>query len=77
MRGFAARFSSFHNQNRGAALAQGDRKGEADDASANNDYVPSPHLGIVKELDCRCVCDSLPLAESPTEDDRERFYCIK
>lgn len=49
MRGFAARFSAFDNQDCRAAFARSNCEGEADDAPADDDYVPSLHLGIVKE----------------------------
>jgi hypothetical protein len=49
VRGLAAWLSTFDDQNRRPAFSQGDRKREADDASADDDYVPSLHLGIVKE----------------------------
>ena len=47
--GLAAGFSALDNQNAGAAPAQSQREREPDDAAPNNDYVPSLHLGIVKE----------------------------
>ena len=47
--GFAAGFSTLDDEDRGAALAEGDGERQADDASADDDYVPSLHRGIVKE----------------------------
>ena len=47
--GFAAGFSTLDDEDRGAALAEGDGERQADDASAYDDYVPSLHRGIVKE----------------------------
>ena len=46
---FAARLSAFDHQNAGPAPAQRDGKGEADDPSADDDYVPTLHSGIVKD----------------------------
>ena len=45
----AAGFSALDYQNSGAPLAERDGKREANDASANDDYVPGLHFGIVKE----------------------------
>jgi len=47
--GFAARLSALDDQNAGSAFAQCNREREADDASADDDYVPSLHVGIVKD----------------------------
>jgi hypothetical protein len=47
--GFAAGLSALDYQNGCATLAQCDGEREADDASADNNYVPSLHPGIVKE----------------------------
>jgi hypothetical protein len=47
--GFAAGFSTLDDEDRGAALAEGDGERQADDASADDDYVPGLHRGIVKE----------------------------
>ena len=47
--GFAAGLSALDDQDGGAALPQRDREREADDPSADDDYVPSLHVGIVKE----------------------------
>ena len=49
MRGLAPGFASLYYQNCGASLAQRYGEREADDASADYDYVPTPHSGIVKE----------------------------
>ncbi len=49
VRGFAAGLSALDQQHGSAALAQGDGEREADDASADDDYVPGSHSGIVKE----------------------------
>ena len=46
---FAGRLSAFDQQNVGPAPAQCDGKGETDDASAYDDYVPTLHSGIVKD----------------------------
>jgi hypothetical protein len=49
VRCLAAGFSALDYQNSRAALAERDSEREANDASADYDYVPSLHLGIVKE----------------------------
>ncbi len=51
--GFAAGFSALDDQDGGAALPQGDRQREADDATADDYYIPSLHVGIVEELRAR------------------------
>ncbi len=50
--GFAAGFTALDNYDSSPTFAQGDGKREADDAPADDDYVPSLHLGIVKEAGC-------------------------
>ena len=47
--GLAARLSALNYQNAGSAPAQREGEREADDASADNNHVPSLHFGIVKE----------------------------
>lgn len=47
--GFTAGFSALYYQDGSSTFAQGDREREADDASADDDYVPGLHPGIVKE----------------------------
>lgn len=47
--GLTARLSALNDENGCAAPAQREGEREADDASADNDYIPSFHLGIVKE----------------------------
>ena len=47
--GLATGLSTLDHENRGAAFAQGDGEGEADDPSADDDYVPGLHSGIVAE----------------------------
>jgi hypothetical protein len=49
VRGLTPGFTSLYKQNGRASFAQRYGKREADDASADYDYVPSPHPGIVKE----------------------------
>src|SRR4051794_13498861 len=49
IRGLAARLSAFYHQHVHPAPAQCDGKGEADDPSAYDDYVPTLHSGIVKD----------------------------
>ena len=49
VRCFATGLSALDYQNRGATPAERDGEREANDASANDDYVPGLHLGIVKE----------------------------
>jgi hypothetical protein len=46
---FTSRLAAFDHQNAGPAPAQRDGKGEADDPSAYDDYVPTLHSGIVKD----------------------------
>jgi len=53
MRGLAPGFPSLYKQNCRASLAQSYGKRDADDASADHDYVPSLHSGIVKDRQCR------------------------
>jgi hypothetical protein len=50
MRGFLSGFAALYHQNLRPTLTQRDRKRQPDDASANDDDVPTLHLGIVKEL---------------------------
>lgn len=50
VRGFAPRFSALDHQNGSAALPQGNRQGKPNDAAADDDYIPSLHCRIVKEL---------------------------
>ncbi len=47
--GLTAGFAALDYQNSRATLAKRDSERKADDASADDDYVPSLHLGIVKE----------------------------
>jgi hypothetical protein len=47
--GLAAGFAALDNQNSGSAFSQGNSQREADDAATDDDYVPSLHIGIVKE----------------------------
>ena len=49
MRGLAPGLASLYQQNCRASLAQRYGEREADDASADHDYVPSLHSGIVKD----------------------------
>jgi hypothetical protein len=49
VRGLAPRFASLYKQNCRASLAQRYGKREANDASADDDYVPGLHSGIVKD----------------------------
>jgi Carboxypeptidase regulatory-like domain len=51
--GFAAWLSALDDQDGRASPAEGEGEGKADDAPANDDYVPSLHLGIVKEGEAR------------------------
>ena len=67
VRSFSTGFSSFDYKNRRSLLAELQRKREADDAAANNNYVPILHFCIVKDsigrLPCRCtLCSSRPAA---------------
>jgi hypothetical protein len=62
VRGLAPGFASLYKQNCRASLAQRYGKREANDASTDNDYVPSLHSGIVK--DC--------IAVRPISSGRER-----
>jgi len=50
VRGFAARFSALDHKDAGTALAQRDGEREADNASTDDDYVPSLHAAILKEF---------------------------
>jgi hypothetical protein len=45
--GFAAGLSALDDQDRGTAFAKGDGEREADDAAADDDYVPGLHVGIL------------------------------
>jgi len=47
VRGFAAGLSALDDEDGGAAFAEGDGEREADDAAADDDYVPSLHVGIL------------------------------
>jgi hypothetical protein len=47
--GFAAGLAALDDQHSSAAFAECNGQREADDASADDDYVPSLHVGIVKE----------------------------
>jgi hypothetical protein len=44
-----ARFAALDNQHARALLSEFPGKTEADDAASDDDNVPSPHIGIVKE----------------------------
>lgn len=49
MRRFAAGFSSLDYKDARAPAAKLDRQRETDNATADDDYVPIPHLRIVKD----------------------------
>lgn len=49
MRSFAAGLSALDHKHGATTFSEGNGQREAYDASANDDYVPSLHLGIVKE----------------------------
>src|SRR4029077_4558346 len=49
VRSFLSGFAALHHQDLCPTLAQRDRKRQPDDATANDDDVPTLHLGIVKE----------------------------
>jgi len=49
MRGLAPRFGPLYKQNCRASLAQCYAERQANDASADDDYVPGLHSGIVKD----------------------------
>jgi hypothetical protein len=68
--GFTARLSAFDDQDGGAAFADCNGEREADDAAADNDYIPSLHLGILT----LAMVKSRGLAASliGRGDDRER-----
>ena len=51
VRGLAPGFAPLYKQNCRASLAQCYGKGEADNASADHDYVPSLHSRIVKDAE--------------------------
>ena len=51
--GLAAGLSALDDQDGRASPAEGKGEGKADDAPADDDYVPSLHLGIVKEGEAR------------------------
>jgi hypothetical protein len=53
VRGFAARFTAFDYQHGHTPLAEGEGEREADDASADDDDVPSLHVSNCRGVETR------------------------